>query len=536
MSNRERLVNRTLNPLLAGLPDQFREYRPQQIEAVLEALAAFQRGASVVLLQAPTGSGKTLIAESVRLMLRARGVYMCSGKELQDQFARDFLYARVVKGRANYPTELRGPDFHPHRWLGHISADDCTWDAELPVCALCTHKTRCPYEVAKKAAIESPLAVLNSSYFLTEANGPGKFAGRDLVIADEADTLETTLMGWVSIEVTPRRMDRYGWSAPKLTVEEDWLRWCEEKYEEIKSMVRLLNPESETRELKYLRGLRQNLARIISDMKSGSSSWVYDGTRERVSFKPSRVVQYGGPNLWQHGSKWLLTSATIISADEMMFSLGGRSRTYESFSLSSSFPIANRKVIVRPVADMTRKREGKDDGKLLAAIRNISLQHPSDRILVHSVSYALTDKIARTLRGLFPRRPILSYRSAAERAVSLADYKATPGAILCGPSLDRGVDLPGDLCRVQLICKVPFPNLGDKVVNARYHSGQEGKTWYTVQTVRTIVQMTGRGVRNEHDHCVSYILDSAFGSRLWSSGGRGLFPEWWKEALVWERP
>jgi Rad3-related DNA helicase len=86
-----------------------------------------------------------------------------------------------------------------------------------------------------------------------------------------------------------------------------------------------------------------------------------------------------------------------------------------------------------------------------------------------------------------------------------------------------------------VILKVPFPNLGDKVVSARYYSGREGKTWYTLNTVRTLVQMTGRAVRSDTDWAVTYILDSAFSDRLWYNGGRGMFPQWWKDALVWER-
>jgi Rad3-related DNA helicase len=98
--------------------------------------------------------------------------------------------------------------------------------------------------------------------------------------------------------------------------------------------------------------------------------------------------------------------------------------------------------------------------------------------------------------------------------------------------LDRGVDLPDEQCRVVIIAKVPYPYLGDRQVNARLHS-KGGQVWYNVQTVRSIVQMTGRGVRHEDDWCVSYIIDSQF-NNLWSRG-RGLFPLWWKEAMEWKR-
>jgi Rad3-related DNA helicase len=89
------------------LPDwlQIRDY---QLDAVERVVKEYEAGARVVFLDAPTGTGKTAIAEMVRRRLEvARGLYVCTTKSLQDQVARDFPYARVLKGRANYtPTKL----------------------------------------------------------------------------------------------------------------------------------------------------------------------------------------------------------------------------------------------------------------------------------------------------------------------------------------------------------------------------------------------------------------------------------------------
>jgi Rad3-related DNA helicase len=82
-----------------------------------------------------------------------------------------------------------------------------------------------------------------------------------------------------------------------------------------------------------------------------------------------------------------------------------------------------------------------------------------------------------------------------------------------------------------VICKVPFPNLGDKQISARLHS-KGGNLWYRVQAVRSIVQMSGRGMRHEDDYCETYILDSQFVSNLWKQS-KQLFPNWWVEALRW---
>jgi Rad3-related DNA helicase len=97
------------------------------------------------------------------------------------------------------------------------------------------------------------------------------------------------------------------------------------------------------------------------------------------------------------------------------------------------------------------------------------------------------------------------------------------------PSLDRGIDLPYDLCGTQIIAKVPFLYLGDKQISARMHS-PGGGNWYTVHTIRTIVQMSGRGMRSADDYCTTYILDSQFTTNLYKRSSN-LFPQWWRDAV-----
>jgi Rad3-related DNA helicase len=67
-------------------------------------------------------------------------------------------------------------------------------------------------------------------------------------------------------------------------------------------------------------------------------------------------------------------------------------------------------------------------------------------------------------------------------------------------------------------------------VAARLYS-RGGRLWYDTLTVRSIVQMTGRGMRSADDWCVSVILDAGF-LKLWQEKRR-LLPRWWASALTW---
>ena len=520
------VVNRRVNPRLARLPKWVEQFRPEQVKAIGQVVAAFD-DVDVVVLDAPTGSGKTLIAETVRLMMGVRGVYVCSSLGLQDQFVKDFNYARVVKGRRNYATEMYA------RRFPYLSCDDCQWSRDDPKCGWCTSKRVCPYETAKVAAVGGELAVLNSAYALTEWNGPGRLSGRELAVVDECDTLEGAVMNHVSVLISARRMAQLGWDAPaKVTVESCWKDWLDEH---IPLAEKAAAGETVEKEARTLGRLGEQLRTVRAHLESGLP-YAYTGDQRRVEFKPAFVGDYCKEAVWRHAKKWLLMSATVISSSSVLRGLGWDG-SYRTVSIGSSFPKEHRSVYVRPAGNMSRR--SKDDGidGVRAAVRSL-VEGVDSRVVVHTVSYSLARDICDGLRGVKGSRGVgrrvFSYRMAGERAAAISQYSRTPGSVLVAPSADRGVDLPDDLCRRCIIVKVPYPNMGDRMVRMRAYMGSEGRAWYAATTVRSIVQMAGRGVRHRDDWCETYILDSQFDEGVWSRS-RHLFPGWFREAMIWER-
>lgn len=539
------------------LPEHFAAFRDHQWAAIRTVKDAFADGASVVFLQAPVGSGKTLVAEADRRLLDAWGLYVCSTKTLQDQMAGDFPYGAVLKGRANYET-LSGPvtvdTWGRKRASGFddiITCADCTKSGDNP-CKWCNPSWECPYRVARDYAAASRLAVLNTSYLLTDANkGRRRFCGRDLTVVDEADLLEDELLGHIEVKITEWRMKRLKINPPRYktldprrgrTEAEAWLPWVQgEAIPKVQARLRSLPPPAQAstpqlRERNGLTELHERLVDLAAELPLGG--WVYDGyDRGNVIFRPVEVGRWGSRILWPHSKRWLLMSGTIISADQMADDLGlaEAGLDYRFIDVPMTFPVENRPIFVVPVTQVTGKNERESWPKLAEALAGVLALHPDDRILVHAVSHRRAEFLADELRRRWPRRPIVTYAKASERAGALQRYKETPGAVLVAASMDRGIDLPGDLCRVIVVCKVPYPNTLDKRVSARLYSTKTGQGWYAVQAVRSLVQMTGRGVRSEDDHCISYILDHAFTANLYRKH-KALLPAWWREAIQWGFP
>lgn len=529
-----------LADIMDGLPGWVSEVRPGQWKAAVEIVEAFNDGADIVYLDAPTGSGKTLIAELVRKIMQVRGLYVCSTKTLQDQFSRDFDYAKVLKGRANYPTlSMRFPDY---------TAGDCTKEGtgDQARCYWCPVVRDCPYEVAKREALSADLAVINTSYLLAEANNVGKFGGRELVICDEADVLESELMGFVEYGVSDFRLERLGITAPKKGVRKRTiLAWLtDELLPALVSRVRGLPDNQDVRIIRERNGLvrliedtrrvmvdiEEEIENLSDDEAPGIENWIRDNDAGPLVLKPVRVDAYGQRFLWCHGKRWLCMSATFVSTEEMNDSLGVDVAGLKTATVKvpMGFDVENRPIVAVPCANMTNKEKDTEWPKMVRAIDNVCSWYPDVRVLVHTVSYAFTEYLLTNCSSELRMRSV-TYRRAMDRDQALAKYRRESSSVLLAPSMDRGIDLKDDDCRVVIVAKIPFPNLGDRQVGSRLR-GRGGQAWYNVATIRKLVQMTGRGVRSEDDWCNIYVLDAQFFRKIWK-GSRMLLPEWWRDAV-----
>jgi ATP-dependent DNA helicase DinG len=549
-----------VSPSAPPLPAWVQQIRPSQAQAVEEVLSAYERGCRLVVLDAPTGAGKTLIAELVRrgldpaagddgdpddedeggvedLGVPLDALYICSGLALQDQFARDFPYARVVKGKGNYiPTDA-------YKSLEAVTCADC--DAKRVdgrfVCSWCEEVNDCPYRVAKREAVNGDLACVNTAYALREWSAAGALAGRGLVIADECDTLESQLLGYCQFRLSEARLKALGLQAPKKGTHQTTIkRWMAD---ELLSRVReQLTKErgvgglwgqdvNQKRKVKRLVELATEITTTLDRMEDGE--WVRADEANRrgiytsLTLKPVMVAEHGAENLWLHGNRWLCMSATVISADQMVAELGvPPDWAWELVQVPMRFPVENRRVCYAGVGRLTKKTKDEVMPKVTNAVVQLVKNHPGERVLVHSVSYHLTGEIKSALG-----RTVISYQKATEREAAVALFRRTEGAVLVAPSLERGVDLADDACRVQIVAKIPFPYLGDKQVSARVNA-PGGEVWYKVETIRSLVQMTGRGVRSADDWCVTYVLDASLRDLLEGRGAR-FFPKWWRDAVDW---
>lgn len=105
------------------------------------------------------------------------------------------------------------------------------------------------------------------------------------------------------------------------------------------------------------------------------------------------------------------------------------------------------------------------------------------------------------------RKRFLYYNGSVEKIDNISIHKMSKNTILIGPTLNEGIDLPQDHCRFILILKVPYPQIKDKLVEAKMKLFPH---WYNYITSNQIIQGIGRGNRSLDDWCITYILDACF--------------------------
>lgn len=475
-------------------------------------------------------SGKSLLAYMVHQYLGSNSVILTSQKTLQHQYAKDFDTA-LLMGRSNYFPQNREPDA-----TGAIpTCADCDLDNKTKLCSYCPAPEMCEYPAAREFALFHPFANLNYAYFLGFANSrKSPLSDRELVIADECDVLEQEIMGHVSIDISQSMQRLLGLRPPeKKTVVASWSEWFEYAIPLMRLKHSQIDQHSKDVRERRRKTTLGRLLENMEDIRDHVDEYVYTGyDNDRIQFKPVTVDRIAPKVFWPHRKRFLAMSATVVSPEEFVASLGYEGSWAPVFA-PSTFPKERRPINFIPTVAMTSKTEATAWPASVPALQVVMDRHPDERILVHTVSKNYTRFLLEAFSD--SERPVLGYTHAGERQEVIDQFEETPGAVLFAMSLGRGYDGKDDLVRVIVLAKVPYASLGDKQVSTRLRR-DGGQFWYDVSTARTIVQMVGRGMRHEEDSCTTYITDSMF-SNFYGKWSRGknlphrLFPGWFTEAL-----
>lgn len=200
----------------------------------------------------------------------------------------------------------------------------------------------------------------------------------------------------------------------------------------------------------------------------------------------------------------VMTSATIGSKSTICENFG--TNNIEFINIPSTFDFNNCPVYVNPRNKLNYSNKAKSLPNILKQVEQILDGYNSVHGIIQTGNYEVMNYVINNINEKYKKR-LLYYNNTSEKREILEKFKNNTNGVLIGPSLFEGIDLPDDLCRFIIIMKVPYPCLGDELVQRKI---ELFPTWYNSQTSNYIIQGIGRGVRNKTDWAHTYILDGCF--------------------------
>ena len=241
------------------------------------------------------------------------------------------------------------------------------------------------------------------------------------------------------------------------------------------------------------------------------------GTKYYLHVKPTSLPRSFVESFFRE-SKVILLSATVMPSDVVELLAG---RKYTRIEAGSSVPVDRRRIYIQPTESvLSYPMPHKEVAERLDEILDNLPYRPA---LIH-VTYGDMDAIAGHMKN-----KVMVHDKETKKDV-LADWLRN-GGVLMGAGMAEGLDLKDDLCRLNIITKCAFPNLGDDYVNKKL-ALPGGKRWYALQAMKTLIQATGRAVRSDKDFAVTIVLDGRV-ARLYNQV-RDDVPDSFKESLVWD--
>lgn len=544
----------SLQDVLHSFP--FPSFRKHQQEVVERVYGEFSAGVRTVLLEAPTGFGKSPVNMAFALAER-NSFYTTPLLHLQDQLEADFGSnpgIRVIKGRNNYKCassgykatcnvgecQLKKEVACPYKFA-RVRNDDTEYSDFVP--------RGCPYWDAKIAAINADVAISNFAYLLSEGHLRGVttapvFGRRALLVVDEGHNIAEVGIQFVSVTLSPRtlpvsvRLQILETIPERFRTFEEVKPWAEDALEVLRSRRDYLNgmrrrTEEEVREQDRVNRLVRRLAMMLRDREADAAhEWVWDTMPgEKVQFRPVTVGRFLNDLLWWRvgrEGRIIVSSATILDSELFAKEAGLPGPVSDPIRVPSTFPVEHRPIVVRARGRMSyyEKKETLEKRLLPEVCRILINDEKGHRGIIHCHSY---DNLvaARKILGHMNQR--LLYHDDENRNQVFKEWLGAGGdKVLVSVAFGEGVDLKDDLARFQIIMKTPYLPKSDKRIRKRMHM-KGGQRWYDVQALKTLIQAYGRTTRSEEDWSTTYILDSCV-FRLVGKN-QDLCPDWFLEAF-----
>jgi Rad3-related DNA helicase len=459
--------------------------KPRQVQEEALSFIEANKDKKVIAITAPCGSGKSAIAKAVMDEFKD-AAYITSENSLVQQMSKFYPDLNVLIGKKHYKCS-KSPG---------VSCE-VAWQSRK-------HKAcdNCAYYKARIRAIrgKEPTCFNAISYYYAQKDP--FWTNPKVVIVDEADKLVDLLM-LISGEVFNCK-----YQPPKSMEFIEIADWLRTKAEVLQKLVDVgKNVDKNLNE--YMR-----VTRLIDAIETSPSHYTHsyeeDGSLVVYPIDPPRELIDRILNC----DLLILMSATLYKSDiEELTTL-----PYAHIELASPIDEARRRVVVD--TSVGRGFNSRTDAAVIAEwVKKVIANYPGRNTVVH-VTYSLSKKLKPHFKEAYVNTP-------ENKEEVLKSFTETGGLWLASGA-SEGLDLYGDLCRLNIVPVLPRPNIMDPVQKRRL-ALPHGSWRYNIRVIKTIQQQAGRSTRNEEDE--SKVVIAGTGILSLASEFREDLPKGFTETL-----
>lgn len=520
----------------------FSEARQHQLETISEITEAIDNGYKYIVLEAGTGTGKSAIAATLAQMFDSSYILTVT-KQLQDQYLRDFsdLGFKLVKGRGNFQCiKYLENGIKQSCDFGRcvVEGYPCRYSLKNHASGEFTEENTCDYYYQKFLGMTSQVTIANYPYMFLELNYVDDFSKRHLMVFDEAHNIESMIMNQLTLEFERKDLKEYlKFNLSKELVEQlnegtymDWANFVlkiKNRYEKELSKIQDIERIELLVKKIFMKNRINDCKRFLEHLQFDPRMWIFDYDKEFgvAQFKPLKIDNYAKNTFFKYADVCIFMSATILDYRLFAHWLGISPEEIYAIRRKSPFDISRNPIKTFNDFNMSYTHLKESAPKTISTINDILNKHSDEKGIIHTISSQCRDFILNNIpTGRF------IFHDTQNRAEVIEEFKSSDKPlVLVSPSVNEGVDLPGDECRFQIIYKIPYPDLGDKQTSLR--NAFDSK-WYDYKTSLALVQTHGRGMRYEDDYCTTYFIDSRFiGFVAEDSSSNQFLPDTFRNAI-----
>ncbi len=432
-------------------------------------------------LMAPPGVGKSYIARTIQRTFPFAAI-ITTNNNLVDQYTRDYIDLNGVKGKDYYEDEEA-------------------------------------YRKSRERALHMDNVFNPLSYYYFHLRHP-EMPRPTTVVIDEAHKLADMLLLTVGQSLNLRQ---YG--IPRNLTDKGFLDWITSQCKKLSTFFgdettknrKVLSSQYET-----LKILQQYLERNLPYVQTlYEEKDTYKQTKElHLTIRPLKFPADMLNVIFGETTRMVLMSGTLTRPH--LQELFPNDNTIDLVHFEHPAKRENRLIHYAPIP-YERRRE---PGAIADGIRQAFLDAGRPNTLVHT-TYEMSVKLESLLKDL---RPMVNTRD--DKGAVIERFKQSKGGLLLGSGMAEGVDLPGDTCRLIIIPLLMFPNKGDQAVIKRL-ALPKGQFWYGLDTLTTLIQQVGRGVRGADDACKTVVFDCMLPRLI--QDYTELLSEDFKSTIVWTK-